>query len=226
MSDHRNGDRIAEAIAASLELIHRHGLDAFDMKRLSYQLGTPERDLAELLGDRHAVLHRCLDAIVSQVDLPEPDADAWMEQSRDLALSFWSALARYPGISHHIVTFQHVSPTMLRVVEVGVELLMVAGFDEEHATELFMAVASYVLARAAMDGHRLLEWGWDEVGEPTTRERFLGVENWRTTAAEAGLEHLPRVASYLERTEEWSWSRDVFVKELDLLFRGIDSLPR
>ncbi len=226
MNERRNDDRLAEAVAASLELIHRHGLDAFDLKRLSYQLGTPERDLLDLVGDRHALLHRCLDAIVGEVTLPAPDAQRWQEQVSELAMSFWAELAWYPGISHHIVTFQHVSPTMLRVVEVGVEILMAGGFDEAQATELFMAVASYVLARAAMDGHRLLEWGWDEVGEPTSRERFLGVESWRTTALEAGLEHLPRVASYLERSEEWTWSREVFAKELELLLAGIGTLPR
>lgn len=226
MSSRRDDARRVEVVAASLELIHRHGLDAFDLKRLSFDLGLPERDLVELVGDRHQLLHLCLEAIVADVALPTPTADDWLEQGRELAMAFWEAVARYPGVSHHIVTFQHVSPSMLRIVEVGVEILIQGGFDEGQASELFMALASQVLARAALDAHRLLEWGWDEVGQVTTREQFLGVERWRSTAEEAGLEHLPRVASYLERTDEWRWSRDVFAKELDLMLRGIDSLPR
>jgi len=226
MSARRSDARVTEAVTASLDLIRRHGLDELTLKRLSYRLSMPEHDLTKLVGDRQELVLRCLDTLVAQVEVPDSTAGDWIERSRSMAMSFWDTLAQYPGVAQHIITFQQVSPAMLTMVEVGIELLVAGGFDELRATDLFMALAGMVMARSALDANRHLEWGRDETGATTTRERFLGVERWRRTADEVELDQLPLVAGYLKRAEERGWTRVVFATELDLMLRGIDSLPR
>jgi TetR/AcrR family transcriptional regulator, tetracycline repressor protein len=144
-------------VSAALAVADAEGLDALTMRRLARELGAaPMAAYAHFPGKR-ALLAAVVDAVVGEVELPEPDG-RWRKPLRRMALSLRRALVAHPALMPAVHACGAHGPNALALLDRAHAVLRQAGFPADQAAgavdtlyAFALGAASIELAEAALD---------------------------------------------------------------------------
>jgi TetR/AcrR family tetracycline transcriptional repressor len=134
-----NADMI---VAAALAIADRDGLGALSMRTLAKKLECNPMSLYEHVANKDALLDLMADH--SMAALPELDPQGeWRAELTRFFVAFRELFLEHPAVAHVTVQRPLSGETTLRRGEPAFETLLHAGFDDDKAVELFIALANY-----------------------------------------------------------------------------------
>jgi len=205
---------VAEIAARALEIVDRDGLGGLSMRTLAAALGTGPMTLYNYVNDRGQLEELVAEAVISDVELPEPSQD-WLEDVRAVATALWQAVRRHPNVVPLVLTRRTVSSSSYAPAERLVEALARGGLDDVDLLAAFRAVLALVMGSAQVELAGPLA-GPDRDIEQVAVAAHIG--------RLAGAEH-PRVAA-LAQTSQRSSALTEFHRALDMLLAGVKSCSR
>ncbi len=146
----RSLDR-ASIVAAAVELVDREGLAALNMRALAQEMGVGTMSLYHHVPNKDALLEGVVEALLSEIEIPEADAGSWQERAMRMARSLRTVALRHPECVPLLVTHPFATAPALRPCEAGFEVLAEAGLDTEHALIAFRTVVAFVLGFVMME---------------------------------------------------------------------------
>jgi AcrR family transcriptional regulator len=138
-------------IRAALELIDRDGVDALTMRGLGAALGVEGMALYRHVGSKGRLLDGVVEAMLSELELPAPDAPSWQEAWIALAHSYRRLALDHPGGFRLLALSPLGTAARFEPARAPLAILRAAGFGERRAELAFRTLLSYA------DGHLLRE---------------------------------------------------------------------
>lgn len=195
-----------KVLAAAVALIDDHGLEALTMRRLAQQLGIGTMSLYSYVPSKDALLDGVVGAVLGDMDLSAVDLDDWSGAAREILRSFRRTAKGHPAIVPLLTTRPPITPEALRPVEMGLEALRRAGFDEETSAHVYRLLAGYVI------GYVSLELG-GFFGRYTTMTELPGFDFEM-------LSQLPRIVEIAPYLLDWDPDAE-FEIGIDLILSGV-----
>ncbi|MDH5671204.1 MAG: TetR family transcriptional regulator [Myxococcales bacterium] len=129
----------ATIVRAALRVMRRHGADKLSMRSLARELNVSPMALYHHVPSKSVLLDRMRDTVLARIELPEPSAQHWQAQLRDIAIASIDELSKYPGL---------LAPTGGGALTPGVRAMMAhlmavlttAGFEPREAA---LALTTY-----------------------------------------------------------------------------------
>lgn len=180
-------DRI---VSAAIELVDDEGLDALSMRKLARRLGVEAMSLYHHVASKGALLDLMVEQVYGEIQL-DLVADRWQDQVSNAMRSLRSALIAHPNLLPVVATRPVMSNKTMAMVELGLAILVNAGFTLDRSRQVMNVSVSFVI------GHTLTEVG----GSPMMFDGYdsKAVTEFRTSISD---EELPLVASSIGRTPE------------------------
>jgi AcrR family transcriptional regulator len=136
-------DRI---IDTAMSLMATQGYDAVSMRSLAKALDTGPASLYQHVANRDELDQLVIDRIASQLHLPEPDPDRWVDQLKGVFREMRDLYRAHPGAARAALAQIPTREGTLRAAE-GILALCVAGGVSPQAAAWFCVLASlYVSA--------------------------------------------------------------------------------
>jgi AcrR family transcriptional regulator len=155
-------------VKTALDVLAQEGLDAVTMRRVAQELETGPASLYAHVANKDELAELMLDAVLSDVPVPEPDPARWEEQVKELLRQQISAMVAYPGIARVAWNIAvPVNPSSLRQGEAMLALLCTGGLDLKQATFAGDALSLYAKAYA----YEASGWTWGEIDADDVTER-------------------------------------------------------
>lgn len=131
-------------VAAAIEFVDEHGIEALSMRKLGAALGVEAMSLYNHVANKDDVLDAMLEHTLVEIPLPD-ESWPWDRQLRMLAEEFRAAGLRHPGLlplfgSRGITSIAGFAP-----LERAYDILRGAGLDPDDALDAFVSAASFVL---------------------------------------------------------------------------------
>ncbi|PAZ16716.1 TetR family transcriptional regulator [Streptomyces sp. SA15] len=214
-------DRITEV---TVRLLDAEGLAKFSMRRLAAELNVTAMSVYWYVDTKDDLLELALDAVMGEVELPDPDADEdWRDQLRTLAQGYRAVLVRHPWVSPLVGTYVNIGPNNLAFSRVVQRVIRKTGLPTHGLAAAISAVFQFVYGFGTMEGHflaRSADFGM------TPDDYFQHAMSTVTRAPQAS-ELIQESAELMEArggdTVEEMWERD-FDFALDLLVAGIEAM--
>jgi AcrR family transcriptional regulator len=149
-------------LAAAVEFVDRHGVEALSMRKLAQELGVEAMSLYNHVASKGDILDGIVEAVANEIELPPAGAD-WREAIRQAMTSAHAAFLRHrwaPRIWMRPGTGQG----RLRFAEALLRALREGGFSEEVTYRAFHVLQSHVM------GYTL-----QELDFPLTSEEVSGM---------------------------------------------------
>lgn len=165
-----NRERILEA---ALRLVDRDGLDGLSMRKLAHELGVEAMSLYNHIPNKAAILNGILERVMSEFDLPEDEGLHWTHRIRAMARTFRQILKRHPGVIPLFGEHREpvLLPSVLRPVEVALDILRRAGLSGEATAHALHTLESYTMGYVLMEvGGLLLAEHAQREGHPVAAE--------------------------------------------------------
>ncbi|MFI1989019.1 TetR/AcrR family transcriptional regulator [Actinoplanes sp. NPDC020271] len=142
-------------IDAALRLIEAPGGNALTVRRLGVELGADPSAVYRYFRDMDALLIAVADRLISETLADfEPGAD-WRESLREMGRGVHDSMLRHPRLAQLRAIRFTAGPNELRADDIGIGLLLSAGFAPADAVRHFRDFIDAVLALAAMDAIEL-----------------------------------------------------------------------
>jgi AcrR family transcriptional regulator len=122
------------------------------MRRVAEQLGTGAASLYAHVSGRDELLELVFDELVGEVPLPEPRADRWREQLRQMLLELYRALTAHADAALAGMGRVPTSPRALDATERMTLLMSLGGLTERVIALGIDQLALFVCATAFEDG--------------------------------------------------------------------------
>ena len=153
MEESRREQRLTRerVLAAAVALIDAHGLDALTMRRLARELDVGTMSLYSYVSNKEALLDGVVGAVLAEMDLGSIDLEDWSGAVREILRSFRRAAKKHPAIVPLITSRPPITPEALRPVELGLDALRRAGFDEETSAHVYRMLAGYVIGYVSLE---------------------------------------------------------------------------
>ncbi|MGW1507362.1 TetR/AcrR family transcriptional regulator [Streptomyces mirabilis] len=158
-------------VDAALRLAEAHGFDAVTMRRVAAELGATQGALYSHVQDKAELDDLMVGKLCSQVVLPEPDADRWMDQALDVCRQLRDQYLKYPGIWRATVASAPHSLETLRINEALLAILVAGGASVRSAAWATDAAFLYIGAYSVVAPRRGTEPGPD--GSPAARDKVV-----------------------------------------------------
>jgi TetR/AcrR family tetracycline transcriptional repressor len=136
-------------LAAARRIADREGSDGLTMRRLAAELGVMPNALYSHYPDKEALLDAMLDALLGDVEVPDPAAGDWRDGLAALMDSSRRLLLAHPQLASMFLSRAAVGPNASRLGETAFRLLRRGGLEGERAVEAFRVVLIYTLGFAA-----------------------------------------------------------------------------
>jgi AcrR family transcriptional regulator len=133
-------------IATALDIIDREGLDGLTMRRLGKELGVEAMSLYHHVANKDDLLDGVVDLVLSRVELPSSSSraqDDWSTWAREFAAVYRRIAKEHPHVFPLIALRPLATEQALRPVEMCLEVLHRAGFDDRHALAAFQTLADF-----------------------------------------------------------------------------------
>jgi AcrR family transcriptional regulator len=128
--------------AAALDVIDADGLDALTMRRLGRELGVEAMSLYHHVTAKDDVLNGIVDLLLGRVELPGPDGE-WQVWARRFASAYREVAREHPHAFPLVALRALRTAEAFRPVEMGLEVLHRAGFDDRLALAAFQTLANF-----------------------------------------------------------------------------------
>ncbi|HKX66491.1 MAG TPA: TetR/AcrR family transcriptional regulator C-terminal domain-containing protein [Intrasporangium sp.] len=155
-------DRIADA---AVDLVDRHGLAAFGVRRLAAELGVDPMSIYNHIKGKAALLDAISEAVVTEATAASAAwPDDWMDVAREMARGYRDMAIRHPRVFPLLATRAQTSATALEAVE-----RLTAAMRRAELADQTIADAPLVLF-GFLNGYLLATLKTDPVGadEPAT----------------------------------------------------------
>lgn len=179
-----------QIIAATIELLDSHGVEAFSIRRLGARLGAGATSIYWHVPSRDELLQLAGDEIFSEVDLvPAVDGD-WRTPLEAYARSLRETMLRHPWMPAELASSPTYGP---RIASVTVHLRTVctqAGLDADQWAETTTLIHSYVHGFAGAEA----AWATTVVKSGRTEEELMA--EWMNTVRgrnEGALDAVPEL---------------------------------
>jgi AcrR family transcriptional regulator len=139
-------------VAAAIETLDEAGVAGLTMRRVAEQLGTGAASLYAHVSGRDELLELVFDELVGEVPLPEPRADRWREQLRQMLLELYRALTAHADAALAGMGRVPTSPRALDATERMTLLMSLGGLTERVIALGIDQLALFVCATAFEDG--------------------------------------------------------------------------
>lgn len=126
----------------AIELADEQGLKAVTMRKTAQRLDVEAMSLYNHIANKEALLDAMVEAVISQVTLPDPSG-AWREELRHWAFSMQAVLNRHPWATLLLMERMNVGPGMLKQIDAGLGCLVNAGFSLADADQARNALTSH-----------------------------------------------------------------------------------
>ena len=136
---------------AALRLVDREGLAALNMRALAQELGVGTMSVYHYVPNKDAVLEGLVELVLSEIEIPPPDAGIWVERAARMARSLRHVTLRHPASVPLLVTRTFATERALRPCEAAFEALREGGLDTEQALVAFRTTVAYVLGFVMME---------------------------------------------------------------------------
>jgi AcrR family transcriptional regulator len=130
-------------LEAAVDLADHAGINALSMRKLGQGLGVEGMALYRHVRDKEAILDGIVDAIMSEIDLPDRTGD-WKTAMRRLSLAAREVMLRHPWAPAVIVARPEVGPATLRHIDAVLGILQSGGFPIDMAHHALHVLGSRV----------------------------------------------------------------------------------
>src|SRR4051794_16353387 len=134
-----------QIVEAALSIVQESGLDSLSMRRLSKQLGVSTMAPYYYVDDKNGLIELVVEAVLSRVELPGPEAGAWDVRLRLLIDAVDAELRSHPGIGE--VLLAGILSTHQELLDAVMELLFEAGFDGRDVLLAYAVLHTYLFGR-------------------------------------------------------------------------------
>ena len=143
-----------EVLACALRLAEEWGLEQLTMRRLAGDLGVAPNALYTYFADKTVLLDALFDAVLGEVEAPDPEAGAWQEALTAMMRASRAVLLAHPHLVSLFLT-RPGGPNALRLGEATLRVLARGGVEGERAAAALRALLAYTLGFAALEAARL-----------------------------------------------------------------------
>lgn len=197
-----------QVVAAALAIVDRDGLPALTMRALGRELGVDPMAAYHHVPNKAAVLDGVVEAVWSELDLPDPSDQPWQVQLVQIAGAMRATLGRHPHALPVIASRPNLSVPGFRLADRTLGVLLGAGLPAGEALAFLNAASEFVL------GHALAESGSSSGGDDAIAAALLEAQE---------SEELPHLTGALESVELSSVSADgIFDAGISTLVRGLE----
>jgi AcrR family transcriptional regulator len=188
-------------VEAAIRVLDAEGLDGFSMRRVADELDTGAASLYWHVGSKDGLFDLIFEEVIGeQVDeVPEPDADRWREQLKDIARTMRRAILRHRDIVQLSIGRIPMGPNALRMSERVLAILRSGGVPDE------LAVQSYLLLISVVNGFTLDEAGYEQQapeGAPAMEEAAQLVQTYFTSLPTEQFSNLKELAEHFAMTDQ------------------------
>ena len=183
----------AEIVDAAIAIADSDGADAVSMRRIAQVLRAGVMSLYWHLANKEHLLELMLDALMADIEVPEPTGD-WQSDLRVQARSTRQVLLRHNWVINFIAARPPLGPNTLRNLDKSLAALEGLDVDTATAVNVLQTVATYVSGavirelaeiRLQRDQEQLVGAGPDFAAK---------LEQWRKRLAATGLfDHFLRI---------------------------------
>lgn len=196
--------------AAALALVDREGLAGLSMRSLASELGTGAMTLYNCVSQLEVLV---VEAVIAQAHWPAGRHEAWQDEVRAIASTWWRAVRAHPHAIALLLTRRSRSPAVFEVTEALLGALARSGRSGPQLLVAFRALSALImgLAQAELAGPLAVQAA--ESAEATiARFRALPPERYPKLIEIAG--------AAVESSAE-----SEFQASLDLLLTGLTASP-
>ncbi|WP_225826536.1 TetR/AcrR family transcriptional regulator [Streptomyces naphthomycinicus] len=143
------GIELRRITQAALEIADGEGLAALTMRRVAEEMGVRHTSLYRHVASRDELLVELVDHVLGEVDPPETGS-GWRADLERAAEDFRRVLLAHPAIVPLLTTGQLLGPNALRGRELGLGLLIRAGWEPSRAVRIYLTVAHFVIGTALL----------------------------------------------------------------------------
>jgi len=155
-------------VRAALIVLDDEGFDAVTMRRIAQELETGPASLYAHVANKDELAELMLDAVLADIEVPEPDPARWDEQVKDLVRDQIQVMAAHRGIARIAWDIAvPVTPNTLKQGEGMLALLRAGGLTLKQATFAGDALSLYAKAYA----YEASSWTWGEIDQAEAGER-------------------------------------------------------
>jgi AcrR family transcriptional regulator len=205
-------------VAAAVAIMDKHGAAALSMRTLAEELHTAATSLYRHVANKGELLDLTVDALMAEVELPEPGPD-WRRDVRTVALNLRSVLLGHKGAAMLRGSRLAIGPNTLRLMEWVCSRLLAAGFSESQTAASAATIFNYTIGSVL--GEVLPTMELEESGY--TWEQFEAAMSDRLTAVP--WEKYPAVRKMLPMLLGHHHDQP-FEYGLDALLDGLDARRR
>lgn len=132
-------------------LVDRKGMAALNMRALATELGAGTMSLYHHVPNKDALLDGITEAIMTEIEVPDPGDGDWVDRALAMARSFRQVCLRHPHCVPLLVTRTFASDAALRPCEAAFGLLAEGGFEPGRALVVFRTILAYCLGFVTLE---------------------------------------------------------------------------
>jgi len=131
-------------LEAAIGLADAGGIESLSMRKLAGALGVEAMTLYYYVANKDEILSSIVDMVVSEFELPNPEAD-WKAAIRRTAISAFEVLQRHPWAASLMLHGTTVSTARLRYMDAILGSLRRGGFSADLTDHAYHALDSHIM---------------------------------------------------------------------------------
>lgn len=139
-----------EVLECARRLAERAGLEQVTIRRLAAELGVAPNALYTYFADKTAILDALFDAILGELEPPDPEAGRWQDALAELMRASRRLLLAHPRLAQLFLS-RPGGANALRLGEATLRILARGGIRGRKAVEALRALVTYTLGFAALE---------------------------------------------------------------------------
>ena len=140
-------------LVTALALLDADGLAQLSMRRLAAELGVEAMSLYNHVPSKAALLEGVAELILAEIELPGPEVTDWRERLRGGARSLRRVALAHPDAVMLLLAQPLQSPQSLRPIELALQTLRSAGFDDQATVYAFHTLIGFVFGQVLQELH-------------------------------------------------------------------------
>lgn len=175
-----------EIVAAAIDIADRDGAQAISMRKIAQVLQAGAMSLYWHVASKEHLLELMLDALIAEVDVPEPTGD-WRGDLRAQASSMRAVLLRHRWVLDFFGARPPLGPNTLRNLDKSLALLDCLGIDTATAINILQTVNTYVSGAVVREFQELRIQQEQERFDGDLAEFTAKLGDWKERLAETGM---------------------------------------
>jgi AcrR family transcriptional regulator len=139
-------------VQAALHIIDRDGLDGLSMRKLGTHLGVDPMAIYYYFPNKQAVLDGIMEAVMSEIKIPDILGPSWVEDLRTLLREFRRVLQAHRHALPVVTSHPMRTPAGLRLAEATLRILRSAGFSPQEAVDAVVNLGPFVMGHVLTEG--------------------------------------------------------------------------